>query len=284
MAMADETTRWASQRAIWNDVVGEAWVRYAAVHDEMAAPFGTRVMDALGDLGGARVLDVGCGTGATCAQLVERGASEVLGVDLSEPMIGAARRGAGPEVDFVVDDVTALEVSDRFDVVFSRFGVMFFPDPRAAFERLRALATPTARFGFCSWGPPMDNPMMTLAVMASIPVLGPPHLPAPGEPGPFSLSTAETIEELLTSAGWTDVEMGELDLDQPHPAGDAEAVAEMALDFNPMLVQAVHGDITRRDAAHAAIVEALRPFERDGVVHLRSSARIVTAAGGGRSS
>lgn len=280
MAMAGEMAQGTSQRAIWNDVVGEAWVRYADVHDEMAAPFGHAVLDALGDLAGARVLDVGCGTGATCTQLVQRGASAVLGIDLSEPMIAAARRGAAANVELTVDDVTTIEPSERFDVVFSRFGVMFFPDPRSAFERLRKLGTPTARLGFCSWGPPVDNPMMTLPVMASIPVLGPPQLPGPGQPGPFSLSTAESVKDLLSASGWTDVRVAELDLDQPHPEGGAEAVAEMALDFNPMLVQAVRKDESKRDAAHAAIVEALRPFEREGVVNLRSSARIVTATAG----
>ncbi len=80
-----------SQHDIWNDLVGGAWVRHADIHDQQAEPFGHATLDALGDLGGARVLDVGCGTGATTTQLIERGAAEVVGVDLSAPMITAAR-------------------------------------------------------------------------------------------------------------------------------------------------------------------------------------------------
>ena len=84
---ASEQREDRSQREIWNDLVGAAWVRHAAIHDQQAEVFGHAAMDALGNLTGARVLDVGCGTGATAAQLFQRGAAEVLGVDLSEPMI-----------------------------------------------------------------------------------------------------------------------------------------------------------------------------------------------------
>src|SRR5690242_20491748 len=84
-----------SQRAIWNDLVGEAWVRHAELHDRQAEPFGLAAMDALGELTGARVLDVGCGAGATTTQLIARGAADVVGVDMSAPMVDAARARIG---------------------------------------------------------------------------------------------------------------------------------------------------------------------------------------------
>src|SRR5438105_7414085 len=164
-----------SQRAIWNDLVGEAWVRHTELHDRQAEPFGLAVMDALGELTGARVLDVGCGTGATTTQLIERGATEVVGVDLSAPMVTAARaRIEDARVHLEVGDVLELAPGEAFDVVFSRFGVMFFSDPVSAFGQLRSYGTPEARLGFCCWGPPFANPVMTLPVMASVPVLGRP--------------------------------------------------------------------------------------------------------------
>jgi SAM-dependent methyltransferase len=266
-----------SQRAIWNGL-GEAWVRHAELHDRQAEPFGLAVLDALGDLAGARVLDVGCGTGATAAQLLERGAGQVLGVDLSEPMVAAARTWIDdPRVRVELGDVLELAPGEGFDAVFSRFGVMFFSDPVAAFRRLRSYGAPGAALGFCSWGPPFDNPVMTLPVMASAPVLGAPQLPGPGEPGPFSLSEPAAVVSVLEAAGWTEVKVTELVLEPPHPAGGAEAVAAVVMEFNPMLVDGLRRHPDLYEAAQAAIVEGLRPFERGGIVHLGAHALIVTA-------
>jgi SAM-dependent methyltransferase len=273
----DERNGAVPQQEIWNDLVGEAWVKYADIHDEQAAPFGHAVMNRLGDLTGARVLDVGCGTGATAAQLVERGAAQVLGLDLSVPMIDAARESANEHVQFEVGDAKNLASAGLFDVVFSRFGVMFFDDVVVAFSRLHSLGTDDARVGFCCWGQPLDNPVMTLPVMASAAVLGPPHFAGPGDPGPFSLSSPEVIRDTLTRAGWRQIDVDELTLDSPHPAGDAEAVADMTMEFNPLLVQGLRAQPAKRTLVREAIVDALLPFEKDGVVHLRATALIVTA-------
>jgi SAM-dependent methyltransferase len=103
-----------TQHAIWNDLVGDAWVCHAELHDRQAAPFGEAAMDALGPVRGAVVLDVGCGTGGTTAQLASRGAAEVLGIDLSGPMLAAAQ-GADPpaEVRYQLSDVNDLHRCHR---------------------------------------------------------------------------------------------------------------------------------------------------------------------------
>lgn len=270
--------RSGSQRAIWNDLVGDAWVRYADVHDRQVEPFGEAAMDALGDFSGARVLDVGCGTGMTVRRLIERGAAEVVGVDLSEPMVTAARAWVeDSRARFEVGDVLDGAPGGPFDVVFSRFGVMFFSDPVSAFAQLRGYAAPRARLGFCCWGPPSANPVMTLPVMATVGVLGPPPLAGPGEPGPFSLPEPAVVRPILEAAGWTDVRVTDLRLDPPHPAGGADAVADMAMEFNPLLIEGLRQQPHLRSAARAAIVEAVRPFERDGTVHLGAHALIVSA-------
>jgi SAM-dependent methyltransferase len=278
VVITDEHGHRASQQEIWNDLVGDAWVKYADIHDVQAAPFGQAVMNALGDISGERVLDVGCGTGAAAAQLLDRGAAEVLGVDLSVAMVEAARMSARQGVRFEVGDVVELDAPGTFDVVFSRFGVMFFADPTAAFTRLHASSSNKARLGFCCWGPPFDNPVMTLPVMAAAPVLGPPAFPGPGEPGPFSLASPEIIHHVLTGGGWKQVEVGELTLEPAHPAGGAIAVAEMSMEFNPLLVLGLRRAPNKRAAVRDAIVNALLPFERKGVVHLRASALVVSAA------
>jgi SAM-dependent methyltransferase len=267
-----------SQRGIWNDLVGDAWVRHADIHDQQAEPFGRAALDALGALGGARALDVGCGTGATTTQLIERGAAEVVGVDLSEPMLTSARASIrDARVQFELGDALKLDRAGQFDVIFSRFGVMFFSDPVAAFTRLRTFGTPAARLGFCCWGPPFANPVMTLPVMAAAAVLGPPQLAGPGEPGPFSLSSPDVVRDVLTTAGWTAVKIADVQLDPPHPAGSADAVADVVMEFNPLLVEGLRAHPDRHSATRAAIIDALEPLERDGVVHLGADALIVTA-------
>jgi SAM-dependent methyltransferase len=226
----------------------------------------------------ATVLDVGCGTGATSIALANRGASEVHGIDISGPMINSALAGnRRPEVTFTHGDVLALDRPGHFEMIFSRFGVMFFADPGAGFAHLRRLGTATSRLGFCCWGPPADNPLMVLPVMATVPVLGPPQLAGPGEPGPFSLSSPEVIADVLGRAGWNGIAIEPLTIDQPHPAGDATAVARVVVEFSPPIVQSLQQQPERIDEVRAAIADALRPLERDGIVYLQASAMIVTA-------
>lgn len=275
--MTSKTTM-RTQHEIWNDLVGDAWVRHAALHEQQAAPFGEAAIAAVGAVQGATVLDVGCGTGATTGSLAARGAHHVFGIDLSVPMISAARAGnRRPNVRFEVGDVLDLTMTASYDIVFSRFGVMFFTDPVAAFGHLRALAHPDARLGFCCWGPPADNPWMTLPVMATSRVLGPPTAAGPGEPGPFSLSSPDVVGDVLNRAGWREVDVDKLCIIQPHPAGDAAAVARVVVEFSPLIVERLRQQHEHLDEVIDAITEALGPFERDGIVHLPASAHIVTA-------
>lgn len=113
--------------------------------------------------------------------------------------------------------------------------------------------------------------------MATVPLLGPPHLAGPGEPGPFSLSSPDAIREILGVAGWTDVQVEALTIDQPHPAGDAESVASVVVEFSPPIVEGLLRHPQSADETRAAIADVLRPLERDNVVHLQASALIVTA-------
>lgn len=154
---------------------------------------------------------------------------------------------------------------------------MFFADPIAAFARLRSLGTASARLGFCCWGPPFANPVMTLPVMAAAPVLGPPQLAGPGEPGPFSLSSPDVARDVLNEAGWTAANITDLQLEAPHPAGSAERVADFAMEFNPLLVAGLRHQPDRHRDTRAAIVDAIKSHERDGIVHLAAHGLIVTA-------
>lgn len=270
---------------MWDDLVGDSWVRYSAEIDAHSEPFGAAALDRLEPLEGLRVLDVGCGTSTTTCQLARRGAREVVGVDLSSRMLAAAvaQAGAGAgaagldHVRFARGDVLSLDLGAPFDALFSRFGVMFFDDAVAAFARLRSLLRSGGRLAVCTWQGPFDNPWMSVPVMATIPLLGPSQFPEPGEPGPFSLDCADRLDEVLGGAGWSDVDAQPVSVEAPHPAGDANAVAEMVLGNVPPLAEALRQKPEMADEMRAAIADGLRPYERDGRVVLGAAALVTTA-------
>lgn len=187
----DGTRRSADdQAARWNRPGGNAWVEMQAVLDEMFRPFEDLLVDAVSAGHGSRVLDVGCGTGGITLAVARRlaPAGRCLGVDISEPVIAAARARAeqeGTPASFVRADAQdhAFEPAS-FDFVISRFGVMFFNDSVRAFENLRHASTDEGRLRFVAWRAPAENPFMTTAERAAAPLL--PDLPARRPDGPGS--------------------------------------------------------------------------------------------------
>jgi SAM-dependent methyltransferase len=269
------------ERELWDDVVGDAWVEFAEVLDAHSAPFGEAALDALAIAAGERVLDVGCGTGETTRRLgtLVGTPGRAIGIDLSTRAIGHARSitPALPQVTFVAGDVLTEQLDAPVDAIYSRFGVMFFDHPVDAFDRLRSLLVPGGRMAFAAWQDPFSNPWMLEPVIASAAVLGPPDLPAPGAPGPFSLPSAEVITATLTDAGWTDVEVEALSIEQPFRSGDARSTATMMSRTNPLFATALRQSPDKRDALVDAVAEVLRPHERDGLVTAGAAASIVRA-------
>lgn len=163
------------------------------------------------DLGtGEAVLDIGCGSGQLSVQAAERvgSAGSVVGADVSGPLIARARLRAGDAVNvsFVEADVQVHDFAGHaFDAVVSRFGVMFFDDPVAAFANLRSATTPTGRLAFVAWQAAPLNEWVMTPMAALVPHLGMPELPAPGAPGPFAFADVDHLRSVLTGSGWNDV-------------------------------------------------------------------------------
>ncbi len=186
----------------------EGWVRNVRIFDAVLAPFTAAVLSAA-DLGSAsRVLDVGCGTGTLLEAAVVAGA-DAIGVDISPAMVEAARRRVPMATVVTADaqttDLLAAAPGVPFDRVVSRFGVMFFAEPEAAFVNIRSATAPGARLAFVCWREG-EIDTFSLGLRALTARLGdPPARPLPGAPGPMGLANAERIREVLTVAGWSDV-------------------------------------------------------------------------------
>ncbi|MBM4269590.1 MAG: class I SAM-dependent methyltransferase [Deltaproteobacteria bacterium] len=180
----------AEQVQYWNESAGPRWAAGQEALDERLAPFGTAAMDRGRIAAGEHVLDVGCGCGATTIEIARRVGTNGSAVvaDISRPMLEVARRRA-PEIPFLEADAQTFGFApSSFDVVFSRFGVMFFADPRAAFANLRKALRPSGRLAFICWQALQKNPWLSLSlgVAARHVALQPP--PAPDAPGGLSRS------------------------------------------------------------------------------------------------
>jgi SAM-dependent methyltransferase len=207
----------SEQRALWNGRAGQAWVEAQASLDEMFKPLGEALVEAAQVSPGERALDVGCGAGATTLAVAQRlGANgHCVGVDLSQPMIAAARARAAREnmrASFICADAQthAFEPAS-FDAVVSRFGVMFFDDPVQAFANLRRAARSGARLWFVAWRSATENPFMTAAERAAAPLL--PNLKArqPDGPGQFGFADPRRVTRILEASGWTRIDVQPID-------------------------------------------------------------------------
>lgn len=211
-----------SQAALWNGVAGQAWVDAQGVLDHMFRPFERHLADIVAASPG-RVLDIGCGTGATTRTFARQGAP-CLGMDISAPMIAVARERAqreGLAVEFACADAQAHPFeAGCFDWIVSRFGVMFFDDPVQAFANLHRASRRDGRLCLVAWRGAVDNPFMTTAERAAAPLL--PQLPPrrPGAPGQFAFAEPGPVQRILEEGGWRDVDIRPLDVTCRFPERD----------------------------------------------------------------
>lgn len=270
----------AQQSIYWNESAGPTWADLHAPLDNQLAPLGRAAMAALALRAGERVLDVGCGSGQTTFELARAVApdGEVVGVDISRTLLDVARRRreGAPGLHFVEADAQTYPFeAGHFDAVFSRFGVMFFADPAAAFANLRRALKPGGRLAFVCWRPPAENPIMSLPMAAALAHIdNPSPPPEPGAPGPFAFADPERVKTILAAGGFHDVAVTAHDEDIG--AGDLETTLSLALKVGP-LGALLRENPGQRDAAVAAVRAALAPHDGPNGVRLGSATWIVTA-------
>ncbi len=206
----------AAMTDYWNAGAGETWALYQDQLDRQLALLGAEAMRALPLAPGHRVLDIGCGCGDTSLDLAAAvgPSGAVVGVDISRPMLDVARARAVacPAAEFVEADAQTADLGEgAFDAAFSRFGVMFFSDPPAAFANIRRALKPGAPLAFVCWRPFLDNPWMRDPMAAARDLLPPQPSPDPLAPGPFAFADADRVRSILESAGFGDVSIAPYD-------------------------------------------------------------------------
>lgn len=274
----------ADQIAYWNGPGGQHWTDRQQHQDVLLAPISDILIDRARAKAGERVIDVGCGCGATTIALAQKvgPAGHVFGIDISAPMLARARQvaPAGLPVDFVLADATVYPFDPASsDLLVSRFGVMFFAEPALSFANMRKALRPSGRLTFACWREPRDNPWLLAPLQAAYKHV--PKLPqlGPEDPGPFSFAAEQRVHRILGEAGFSDIAMEpcNLSLDVAVGRGLAAAV-ESALEIGPAsrALQGQPSDL--RAAAAKSIREALAPFAKGNTVPLAASIWIVTAS------
>lgn len=281
------TEKNADQVANWNGEGGGRWVANQARLDAMAAVFGQAALEAVAPATGERVLDVGCGAGASSLALAARVGAQghVLGVDISAALIGRARALAPVDapVRFEVADASSVELPEgAFDIVFSRFGVMFFDDPARAFAHLRQALRPGGRIAFVCWRGATENEWVRLPMAALQGIVAPIAAPDPEAPGPFSFADRDRVTGILAAAGFTDIALALFDAAVSFGEGGTRDAAlddavKMTLEVGPLARVLVDQPDDIRARASAAVRAAFAGCPGERSVVLAGAAWIVTA-------
>ncbi len=276
----------AEQAAYWNGRVGQRWTNRQDFMDAVLAPISSAVLDRAAAAPGEHVIDIGCGCGATSLELAQRvgPSGRVLGVDISQPMLARARQRTpqGAQLAFEITDATIYPfAAGETDLLFSRFGVMFFAQPVQSFANLRTALRPGGRLVFVCWREPRLNPWLVLPVQAAYQHV--PKLPemSPEDPGPFSFATPDRVRRILDAAGFGAVTMEPRDftLDLANGQG-LDAALENALEIGPAS-RALDGQPAELQlAAQHAIRAALAAQQVGQSVPLGAAVWMVSASNG----
>jgi SAM-dependent methyltransferase len=266
----------------WAAARGEKWQTHLTGMESMLAPIDAPLIDALQLDRPYRIADLGCGGGGTTLELLRRApaGSVVHGFDISPALIESARARTlpeRPEIAFSLADVaTGSPPGEPYERLLSRFGVMFYDDPPAAFANLNGWIKPGGRIAFAVWGSPADNPLTSLLREVAAEFMDLPA-PDPDLPGPFRYAKPEKLLTLLDAAGFTRLEVndwrGELPVGGGLAAAEAAAFALESFSIGEWVAEA--GEAAH-DNVRKSLVQRYARHEAAGTVRLGVCVKIVT--------
>lgn len=274
--MSDDNQK---QIEFWNGDAGAKWVDNQEKMDQMLNPLSDVAIDIAEPQFDERVMDIGCGCGATSVELARRGA-KVWGIDVSASMLARARERSveHPDMVFTEADASTYEFLAEHQLIFSRFGVMFFADPVKAFSNLRSALVPQGRMVFLCWQAANKNEWISRvgqAVKGFLPE--PTEAPDPRAPGPFAFAESDYLEGILSRAGFQNIDFQSLSIDLK-----LASTVEEALDFQSNIgplsavIAQLEGQV-REDAMNAAKEELQASMSEEGI-KLGSAVWLVTAS------
>ncbi|MBI1210388.1 MAG: methyltransferase domain-containing protein [Alphaproteobacteria bacterium] len=264
----------------WNGDAGKRWAAQQERLDGMLADVSKAVLKAAAPQPGEHVLDVGCGCGQTSLLLADAvgPSGRVVGADISEPMLARAksRIGSRSQLSFMQADAASHRFDSQFDLLFSRFGVMFFTDPDTAFANLRKSLKPTGRLTFVCWREPRENDWVRVPVAAAREHVPPQPSLGPEDPGPFAFANPGRVRRILANGGFDVITMRPFDTQMILGETLDEALVHLQ-EFGPISRLLNEASPSQREAAANAIREALAPYAKSSPVKLAGATWLVTA-------
>lgn len=272
------------QAEFWNGPRGQQWAKNEARYDAMFRPFQGALLASCAGEAATRIVEIGCGTGATALAVARaHPEAEVWGVDISRPILEKARLlcREEPRIRLVEADAQRYVFPEGyFDLALSQFGVMFFPEPVAAFHNIKGALRPGGNLRFVCWQSIQQNEWLWVPAQAAARCVALPAPPPPGTPGPFAFAFPENIQQILTQSGFLSVSI------QPIEAsillgGDGELESAVEIFRATNLAGAMFKDASpaEEEAALSAVREALEAHKTQGKIRMGAAAWLVSAAG-----
>ncbi len=268
------------QDDFWNEEGGERWVENIDRLENMISNLSDHLLAHAAPSAGENVLDIGCGGGITSAALAAAVGSsgEVLGADISEVILKVARyrfENVG-NLKFTTANAEVFPfVPQSYDLITSRFGVMFFASPEAAFRNIHQAAKPGGRMVYLCWRTLAENPWMGAPAAAAFTILPPPEKPEPGTPGPFSLADSKITTQIMADAGFRDIKF--TPVDEPVNLGALEPVLQFMTTMGPAAEPLKSASNADREAALAAMQATLEQHNTEDGVIMPSAIWVVEA-------
>jgi SAM-dependent methyltransferase len=267
----------------WNGRVGQRWAAQQERIDWNLAEITEAVIPFARAKPGEHILDIGCGCGTATLMLARavRPNGSVAGVDISAPMLAVARARAHSgqaDIPFIEADASVYDFQPTFDLVFSRFGVMFFADPFAAFANIHKAVAPKGRLAFVCWRAMSENMWAAAPFAAAKHLLPPQETPDPHAPGPFAFADGARLTDILARAGFHDIKIEKLDCAMNMGDTPVEAANE-ALNIGPLARAAAELDDATRAKILDVVATAMQKFATPRGITPPAACWLVSAKG-----